>query len=262
MFRFLANLRLLRTYAYLSLSFPLGLVYFILLVLGISLGAGLAVLGIGILILIATLFGVAAAATFERQLANTLLDTDIPPMRYWSPAGSGMINQIKVLFSKGRILRDLVYISLRFPFGIGALIMLVLTLLPISMILSPFYFNIEGANVTFGPIEEITTLPEALLASLAGFILLPLVVYASHLMVQIWKGLTVALLGGGEVDEVYFEKSKRHTVRVPTEKAKRHEDDYLPYDEPFVSDFDDDRQPRRSLADLIGEMVDEKKQEK
>ena len=263
MFGFLTNPRTYMRYLYLFLSFPLGLLYFIGLILGISLGTGLAIIGIGILILAATAGGVAAAAAFERRLSNLLLGTSIPPVRYVPPPGSGFMDQVKMFVADGRIIRDGVYIFLRFPFGIGALIMFVLTLLPVALILSPFLYSLEGTTIVFGP-DEITTMGEALMASVAGFVLLPIMVYANHLMLQVWATFTAAMLGGGEHEDEFYEKSKRHTVTVPTGKTKR--DDFVPYeggnlDDSFVSDFEDDLQPRRTLAELVGEVIDEQKAE-
>jgi putative sensor protein/putative autotransporter adhesin-like protein len=62
---------------YLLLAFPTGLAYFIVLVIGLSLGAALAVLVIGLGILIVTLAAWRAMAAIERGLARGMLGVPI-----------------------------------------------------------------------------------------------------------------------------------------------------------------------------------------
>jgi hypothetical protein len=70
-----------RRIAYLLLAFPLGLAYFILLVVALSVGAGLAVTLIGLPILALTLYAWRRVASFERWLIGRLLGTEIPRSR-------------------------------------------------------------------------------------------------------------------------------------------------------------------------------------
>ena len=55
------------------LAFPTGLAYFVVLVVGVSLGVGLAIVIIGLGILLATLAAWRAMAALERGLARGLL---------------------------------------------------------------------------------------------------------------------------------------------------------------------------------------------
>ena len=66
--------------AYLLLAFPLGIIYFVFLVTGFSLGFGLIVTFLGIPILLGMLAATWGIAAFERQLANQLLAARIAPM--------------------------------------------------------------------------------------------------------------------------------------------------------------------------------------
>ena len=63
---------------YLLLAFPLGIAYFVFLVTGISVGAGLIVIWVGVPILALVLAGSWAMCGFERILAVSLLNEDIP----------------------------------------------------------------------------------------------------------------------------------------------------------------------------------------
>ena len=65
---------------YLLFGLPLGIVYFVFLVTGISLGFGLLVVWVGVPILVLVLFGSWAMCQFERLLTIKLLKEAIPTM--------------------------------------------------------------------------------------------------------------------------------------------------------------------------------------
>jgi len=72
-----------RTYLrilYLLLAFPLGTLYFTVIVTGLSVGVGLAIAIVGFLILILTLLVWLVFARVERELAIYLLGAHIRPM--------------------------------------------------------------------------------------------------------------------------------------------------------------------------------------
>jgi hypothetical protein len=72
-----------RTYLrilYLLLAFPLGTLYFTVIVTGLSVGVGLAIAIVGFLILILTLLVWLVFARVERELAIHLLGAHIRPM--------------------------------------------------------------------------------------------------------------------------------------------------------------------------------------
>ena len=68
-----------RNLLYLALALPLGIAYVVILVAGLSAGAGLAVILVGIVLLVATLFALRAMAAVERMLARRLLRIAIHP---------------------------------------------------------------------------------------------------------------------------------------------------------------------------------------
>ena len=87
---------------YLFLSFPLGIVYFVFLVTGISVGFGLIVIWVGVPILALVLAGSWVLCQFERVLAVSLLNENIPHVarkdasgqhRWWQPRGCAGGNQ-------------------------------------------------------------------------------------------------------------------------------------------------------------------------
>ncbi len=69
---------LYRAIAYLLLGFPLGIFEYVVVVTGLSFGAGLAITLLGVPVLLATLLLAAALSTFERELAVTMLGAAMP----------------------------------------------------------------------------------------------------------------------------------------------------------------------------------------
>ena len=106
---------------YLLAAFPLGLAYFVVLVIGISVGAALAVVIIGLGILLATLAATRAMAAVERGAARALLGVPIA-----QPLDRRDLRRLKRI---GRWLRDpvtwksLIFVALKFPLGIITLAM-------------------------------------------------------------------------------------------------------------------------------------------
>src|SRR5918994_7344843 len=68
-----------RNLLYLLLALPLGVVYVTILAVGLSAGAGLAVVLVGIVLLLATVFALRGMAMVERVLARRLLQIGIHP---------------------------------------------------------------------------------------------------------------------------------------------------------------------------------------
>jgi signal transduction histidine kinase len=101
---------------YVLLAFPTGLAYFVVLVVGISVGVALAILVIGIGILLVTLAAWRGMAAMERGLARGLLGVPIA-----QPADR---HDLPVMERVTRWLRDpvtwksLVFVALKFPLGI------------------------------------------------------------------------------------------------------------------------------------------------
>ena len=77
-FKAVASPQTLRNVLYLLLSFPLGLIYFVFVVVGLSLGLGTLIIWIGAFILLGVFLAVRGFTAFERKLASSLLQTTIP----------------------------------------------------------------------------------------------------------------------------------------------------------------------------------------
>jgi Putative sensor len=99
------------------LGLPLGIAYFVWIVTGLSLGAGLLITLLGIPILTLVLANVRPLLMGERGLANALLGTNLPPVAV-APRGDGWLGRLRAYWTDGTTWRGLVYLLIRFPVGI------------------------------------------------------------------------------------------------------------------------------------------------
>jgi hypothetical protein len=99
------------------LGLPLGIAYFVWIVTGLSLGAGLAITLLGIPILTFVLANIRPLLMGERALANALLGTNLAPVAA-VPRGDGWLGRLKAYWTDGTTWRGIVYLLVRFPVGI------------------------------------------------------------------------------------------------------------------------------------------------
>lgn len=178
-----------RNIGYLFLTFPLGLLYFILLVIGSSLGVGLAVIGVGIFILWGVFGASGYVANFERWLSNKLLMTNLP-----------MRTEQHFDIRNSNNWRSLGYLALKFPLGLITFIFTTfMVVLTFGMIMMPLRMGgIENVTVIG---REIDTLWEALLSSVFGLILLPFTLILLGKVALLWRNLNLNLLWFHETGE-------------------------------------------------------------
>ncbi|GAB5493303.1 MAG: hypothetical protein Phog2KO_35180 [Phototrophicaceae bacterium] len=171
-----------RNIGYLFASFPLGLLYFLILIVGSSVGAGLAVIVVGIFILWGLLGISSHLANFERWVSNQLLKTNLPMQRG---------EHFNVRNSDNW--RGVGYLALKFPLGLLTFIFTIfITVLTIGMILMPFRFGgVENVSVIG---REIDTLWEAGLSSILGLMLLPFSIILLNKIALLWRNLNQNLL--------------------------------------------------------------------
>jgi signal transduction histidine kinase len=180
---------------YLLLGFPTGLAYFLVLVVGVSVGAALAILVVGLAILLATLAAWRAMAAIERGLARGLLGVPIP-----QPADR---RDLPVVERVRRWLRDpvtwksLVFVALKFPLGLVSFIAvvalggfaLVLLFAPLIVIWTPV--------TVFGWI--VTSSLQALPLTAAGIPAFLLVLHLCNGLGWLWSLFAKVMLGPSTV---------------------------------------------------------------
>jgi|GEM_PF-4415575 len=164
-----------RNVLYLLLSFPLGILYFVFLVTGLSAGIGTLIVWVGAFILLGTFFAVKGFTGLERALAKFLLQTTIPHRQSRYPSRQDLD---KSIFAKAR---DLVfnreswagigYLLLKFPFGVVSFVLTV-TLLSVSLALmvAPLAVFIPPLEMNIGN-WEVDSLMEALPFAVTGYFL-------------------------------------------------------------------------------------------
>lgn len=154
---------------YLLLAFPLGIIYFIFLVVGLSVGIPLIILFVGLFILMGVFAGAWILTVFERQLAIWLLRVDIPPMGRPLPSEASVWERFKAYVTNPVTWKGLLYLFLKFPIGIASFTV-TFTLLVLSLVLltAPLTYSWLPINVWFWRIDN---LPKALIASVVGLVL-------------------------------------------------------------------------------------------
>jgi two-component system phosphate regulon sensor histidine kinase PhoR len=138
-----------RTYLrifYLLMAFPLGTLYFVVIVTGLSTGVSLAIVMVGFPILLATLLGWLLFGRIERELAIHLLGAHVRPMSVPDPIRRSAWQRLLKTLGDPITWTSLVYLLLEFPFGVFSFTLaVVLITVSLALILYPIEYAV--ANV-------------------------------------------------------------------------------------------------------------------
>jgi len=177
---------------YLLLGFPLGIAYFVFLICGLSLGAGLLITFIGIPILIGVFFACAGLGAFERSMAQSMLRVSIPAPPRPAPT-PGVWPKLKALFGSPTTWKSLFYLLLKFPFGIAAFVVLVTTFaLSVSLILAPLTYSTLTIDFCFW---QVRSKDDAAICCLIGVVLLLVSFHLVNGLAFIWGRFAQMMLG-------------------------------------------------------------------
>jgi signal transduction histidine kinase len=182
--------------AYLLLGLPLGVTYFVILIVGISVGVALAVLVVGLGILLATLAAWRGFAAIERGLARGLLGVPIPhppSERRDLP----VVDRVRHWLRDPVTWKSLVFVALKFPLGIASFAIvvclggfaLILLFAPVIVIWTPV--------TVFGWI--VTSWTEALPLAVAGVPAVLLVLHLCNGLAWLWALFARVMLGPSTV---------------------------------------------------------------
>jgi len=180
-----------RNVLYLALAFPLGLVYFVFTVTGISVGAGLAIIAVGIPILVFTLMTVGLFGRLERMLLRGLLGARIrEPRPFVAPPG--ILEALKAYLRRAETWKTVIYSLVHFPFGVVAF-GLVMAFMPASLVLlvTPLTYTLLPVNICD---IRVISLDQAVLCSSIGAILLLVGLHVMNGWAMLWKRVGGALL--------------------------------------------------------------------
>jgi Putative sensor/Histidine kinase-, DNA gyrase B-, and HSP90-like ATPase len=136
--------QILSSITYLLLGLPFGILYFVALIVGFTLGLPLVLLWIGLPVLYATLIVAGGFARFERWLLEGLLNRTVPYEIEPLSAKTWLGRFWQQLFS-AHTWKEISYLILKFPFG------LISSIITIGLLLSPVLL-LTGLNL---PILEI-----------------------------------------------------------------------------------------------------------
>lgn len=230
-----------RTYTnliYVLLAFPLGMLYFTVLIAGFSMGLALLVLLVGIPILAGVMWLSGIGAAFERMLANVLLETNMPVLPRQDRQYSGFLQLIIGEVTRISNIKSVIYLFSKFFFGIFCLLLTIFTLgLPVMIVLAPFTATDESLVI-----NDVPSLIAALILAGIGIVLIPLGLRFNNAVMALWKRYTTLMLYERPADvEKRKNKAKRGYVEVPAyadadvDKPKRRlsddesvgEDDYF-----------------------------------
>jgi hypothetical protein len=217
----------LQTYAnllYLSVQFPLGIVYAVVVPLGLGLGVGLSVILVGVPILVGTLLGVRELTALERYAADRLLAVEVSAGEDAAPPLSDPVAHLKHAVTSLSTWKGVAFLLSKVLVGTAAFTLLVtLGAVSLSLLLVPLYYR--SVNVGVRPVSGevdvepsvefalqtweigltipfrlttwyVTTLPEALVVSAFGLVATLVSLHVCNAAARV-AGWYASLLVGG-----------------------------------------------------------------
>jgi signal transduction histidine kinase len=156
-----------RSATYLLLHFPLGLAYFIALVVLLSVSAATVIIWVGVLGLALTMILWRGAAILERRLVRLAFGVDMSSPYRPLPTGAGLFKKWKAMAVDPATWKDLVYLLLAFPLGTAEFAIsvalwassLALITMPITIIWQQGFMYITVGNHEIWFDNPVTTLP-------------------------------------------------------------------------------------------------------
>ncbi|MFB6250492.1 MAG: sensor domain-containing protein [Halobellus sp.] len=196
-----------RNIAYLALAFPLGLLYFVGLSVGLSTGSSLLVTVVGVPLLVLTLVAAVGAAGFEAKLARWLVDVDATPPAAletldWNVDSlDDLLTTTKQFLTEPSTWTGLLLVGLKFVFGIVAFTALVTAgTLGAVLLTTPVFYDAAGVSYTIGP-YLIDTLGEAIAVSGLGVFVVLVSLHVLNGLAKLGGYTTAVLLGAdGETE--------------------------------------------------------------
>jgi signal transduction histidine kinase len=189
---------------YLLLAMFVGLTWHVVLAVGLTLGVGLVVVWVGVFVLALTVLAWRGGAWLERRWVRLMLGVQVAEPYRPLPAGS-LWRRARVLAADPATWKDLAYLVLLGPLGlVWFVITSLLWSVAIVMLTAPLWFWVPpaGPRPGFDNGENarllIDTLPEALLAGVAGAVLCVVAAWAVKAMAAVHGAVAQALLGPSE----------------------------------------------------------------
>jgi Putative sensor len=181
-----------RNLTYLALAFPLGLVEFSFLVVGLALGLGLLITWIGLAVLLATLAGAFVLARLESSLSARLLRAE-PGVRCDEPGAGSIPTRLLAYLQRRSTWTTLAYLAAKLPLGLATFAVTITALgVALSLALAAVSYPFGGGGELGG--WDVDTPAEALAAGLAGAAALPLALHVLNGVAALWGRFSRAML--------------------------------------------------------------------
>jgi signal transduction histidine kinase len=193
--------RTLTASIYLLGSMFVGLTWHTILAVGLTVGVGTLVIWVGVFVLALTVLAWRGGAWLERRWVRTMLGVHIPDPYRPRPDGS-LWRRARMVASDPATWKDLAYLVVLFPLGVvWFVVTTTLWSLALGLLTAPLWYWIPPAgemalfNDGVRSSLVLDTLPEALLACVAGAVLCVAAAWAVRGMAAAHGALALALLG-------------------------------------------------------------------
>ncbi|MFH1326813.1 MAG: sensor domain-containing protein [archaeon] len=204
---------------YLLISFPLGLIYFIFITTGLSLGFGLFITWFGIPILLGVMFVWLGFAYFERQLAGAMLGIEVSYVPEKISKEKSLWKKLKKRFIDSSTWKSLAYLAIKFPLGILSFTILIFFIsLSLGLISTPLVYYLSDIGIIPGDlcIEGnwcfLSNYPVTILAGLIGILMI-------FVSLAIFNALAKV---SGLLAKTLLEKNKTQTeIKKPAKRANK-----------------------------------------
>jgi signal transduction histidine kinase len=191
-----------RAALYLLVSMGFGLAWFVILVTGVSLSAGLLIIWVGVPLFALLMIAWRAGAMLERLLVRAAFGLSIPSPYRRLPEG-GPFRKFRTMASDPATWKDLAYLAVLFPITLVEFVISVtmwaatglFLFLPLIVLFSdvPVYVDL-GNDLNFIITQPVAALP----ASLVGMVLLVISLYVTRTVAVAHASFARVLLGPSE----------------------------------------------------------------
>lgn len=218
-----------RTYLnilYLLIAYPLGIIYFIFIIVGLALGFGLFITWFGIPILVGVMYIWLGFAYFERNLAKTLLRIEIPYSSQRTSDKPSIWQTLKHRFTNSYTWKTFTYLLIKFPMGIVSFVILVVFIsLTLSLIATPFayIFYTQGNIPQCSGSDWCWTinLPFAILAGIIGIFMIFISLLVFNGFAKASGLLAKALLSRGPAPQQRVQAKREISKKKATKKTSK-----------------------------------------
>jgi signal transduction histidine kinase len=183
--------RILSDSLFMLTSFPVGLVWFVVAVVGFTVGGALSFFGIGVLILAWTFALLLWGAQLERARLRIFLNVNVGSPHHWAATRGNVVKRAWQYIRNPQVWRDILYLLILFPVG---MMELALVLAPIDFMLTPFTWTVGDRHVPFFA-WTIDSAAEAWFAFVIGVVLIVPFAFLINLGAVLHGQLGLLLLG-------------------------------------------------------------------